>query len=113
MAVPVRPEARLKRIRAMTKEELLDRVTVLRDGMDVDALEVIHAELASRGLGPDEIGAHHREMRMKTIQHRDGLAATCHRCGRAAVSSRVEWHRMWGLIPLFRRTCYWCEEHTP
>ena len=107
----VRPEKRLERIRAMSSLELLDRVTVLREGMDVDALELIHAELAGRGIGPDDIGAHLRDMRLKLVQHTDGLPAMCHICGRAAVVGRIEWHRLWGVIPLFRRQRYWCEEH--
>jgi hypothetical protein len=112
MPIPIRAESRLSRIRAMSSPELLDRVTVLRDQMDVEAIELLHAELAGRGIGPDEIGAHLREMRFKTIQHPDGMPAVCHQCGRAAVSGRIEWHRMWGLIPLFRRKRYWCEEHS-
>lgn len=95
----------------MSSPELLDRVTVLRDQMDGEALEQLHAELAARGIGPDEIGAHLRDMRLKAIQHQDGMPAVCHKCGRAAVVSRVEWHYLAGLIPLFRRQRYWCEEH--
>lgn len=95
----------------MTSPELLDRVTVLRDMMDDDAIELLHAELASRGIGPDEIGAHLRDMKLKVVQHADGKPATCHQCGRAAVVSRVEWHRVWGMLPLFQRMRYWCEEH--
>jgi len=112
MPVPIRPDSRLSRIRAMSTPELLDRVTVLRDQMDDEALELLHAELASRGIGQDEIGAHLREMRFKIVQHPDGMPAVCHKCGRAAVVSRLEWHRMWGMIPLFKRQRYWCEEHS-
>lgn len=111
MTVPIRPESRLSRIRAMTSLELLDRVTVLRDQMDGEALELLHAELAGRGIGPDEIGAHLRDMRFKSITHADGMPAVCHRCGRAATVSHKEWHKLWGLIPLFSRQRYWCEEH--
>ena len=68
-------------------------------------------DIISLGIGPDEIGAHLREMRFKSIKHVDGMPAVCHQCGRAAVVGRVEWHRVWGVIPLFRRQRYWCEEH--
>ncbi len=112
MPVSIRPQSRLSCIRAMTSPELLDRVTVLRDQMDNEALELLHAELASRGIGPDEIGAHLREMRFKVINHPDGMPAVCHKCGRAAVVSRLEWQRLWGKIPLFKRLHYWCEEHS-
>ena len=96
----------------MSSPELLDRVTVLRDHMDGEALELLHAELAGRGIGPDEIGAHLRDMRLKVINHPDGMPAVCHKCGRAAVASREEWHKLLGIFPLFRRQRYWCEDHS-
>jgi hypothetical protein len=95
----------------MSTAELLDRVTVLRELMDGDALELMQAELAGRGLGPDEIGAHLRAMRMKVVKHRDGTPACCGQCGRAATSCGLDWHRLWGVAPLFKRVRYWCEEH--
>ena len=111
MPVPFRADRRLARIRGFSDEELLDRVTVLKEQMDDDALELMHAELAERGLGPDEIGAHLCDMRPKVILHPDGTPATCYECSRAAVVAGKSWHLLWGVLPLFRRTMYWCEEH--
>jgi hypothetical protein len=113
MPVPFRPERRLSRIAQMPTAELLDRVTVLKELMDEDALELMQAELAGRGIGPDEIGAHLRDMRFKLVKHTDGTAAICMKCGRAATGTANGWHRLWGLVPLFKRREYWCDEHAP
>ncbi|HMO36910.1 MAG TPA: hypothetical protein PKA06_12790 [Gemmatales bacterium] len=112
MHLPIRQEKQLYHVRTMSTLELLDRVTVLREGMESDALELFHAELASRGIGPEEIGDHHRQMRLKSLQHIDGMPACCYHCGRVAVTQRMGWHRLWGLLPLFRRRFYCCEEHS-
>jgi hypothetical protein len=50
MPVPIRPEKQLERLRAMSTAELLDRVTVLQPQMDPHAVELMHAELAGRGI---------------------------------------------------------------
>jgi hypothetical protein len=39
-------------------EELLDRVTVLRAGMEAEALEVIEDELRSRGVTDEQVEKH-------------------------------------------------------
>jgi hypothetical protein len=109
----VSPEKQLARLRAMSTAELLDRVTVLQPQMEPDAIEMMHAELAGRGIGPDEIGAHLRDMRLLVINNEKGQVASCSRCGRAAVSSHDDWHRLWKLVPLFKRTYYYCQDHTP
>ena len=111
MPVPIRPEKQLQRLRAMSTAELLDRVTVLQPQMDPDAVELMHAELAGRGVGPDEIGAHLRDMRMVAVRNETGQIATCSVCSRAAVTSREVQHRWWGLIPIMKRRKYFCAEH--
>jgi hypothetical protein len=111
MPVPFRADRRLARIRGFSDEELLDRVTILKEQMDDDALELMHTELTERGIGPDDIGAHLRDLRPKVIMHPDDTPATCFECGRAAVVQARAWHRLWGVLPLFKRTMYWCEEH--
>jgi hypothetical protein len=103
----------LAHTRSANTLELLDRVTVLRAGMESEALEVMEAELARRGIGPDEIHAHERELRHRVVQREDGLPAQCSFCRRAAVASRTEWHRLWKLIPLFKRRFWYCEGHVP
>jgi hypothetical protein len=113
MSVPFRAEKRLARLKAMPTAELLDRVTVLQEQMDPDALELMQAELAGRGVGPEEIGAHARELRLLVVKGKDGLPATCYVCGRAAVAQIETWHRLLGIVPLFRRQVFLCLDHAP
>src|SRR6516164_4582801 len=101
MPGPFRADRRLARIRGFSDEELLDRVTILKEQMDDDALELMHTELTERGIGPDDIGAHLRDLRPKVIMHPDDTPATCFECGRAAVVQARAWHRLWGVLPLF------------
>lgn len=105
------PDKVLANARHSTTDDLLDRVTVLRDGMELEALEVLEAELARRGIGPEEIHRHGRELKHRVVKREDGLVARCSFCPRAAVESRVGWQRLWGLVPLFQRTLYYCDEH--
>jgi len=91
-------------------EDLLDRATVYRDGMEPAALELIDAELRARGIGDAEIAAH-RERRAGTLFAPDGLALKCTECARPAVAQRWGWQRLWGKIPIFPRRMRYCEEH--
>jgi hypothetical protein len=95
----------------MEPEELLDRVTVLRDLMEPSALEIMEAELAGRGVGPDDIHQHHRQMKHRIIRDARGLPAQCSWCARAAVEQRTGLHKLFKLIPLGKRTYFFCEKH--
>ena len=109
-------ELNLERVKANVQkadtEDLLDRATVYRDGMEPAALELIDAELRARGVGEAEIAAH-RERRARTICAADGLPMKCEKCSRPAVARRWGWHRLWGRLPVFPRPLAYCEEHMP
>jgi len=94
-------------------EDLLDRATVYRTGMEPEALELIEAELASRGVRADEIEAHSEARRQTSLTGPDGQAVKCWRCHRPAVAVGWGWHRLWGLLPVFPRWLAFCEEHRP
>jgi hypothetical protein len=94
-------------------EDLLDRVTVYRAGMEFEALEVIEEELQSRGVTRDEIEAHAEKRRRETTFHPDGTAIRCSFCHRPALAEGWGWHRLWGLWPVFPRYFYYCAEHKP
>src|SRR5262245_34131280 len=68
-----------------TTEDLLDRVTVFRAEMEPEAADIFERELRSRGLAVPEIEAHAARREEEVVLRSDGLAATCHRCGRPAV----------------------------
>ncbi len=100
-------------VRAASTEDLLDRATVYREGMEAEALDIIEQELHQRGVRRDDIAAHERKRRETVLFDSQGIALKCHRCPRPAVVETRGWHRMWGLLPLFRRRFVWCAEHKP
>jgi hypothetical protein len=107
----------LERVRENVKrastEDLLDRATAYREGMEAEALGLIEAELSQRGVTRDAIAEHERMRRASALFDANGIALRCHRCRRPAAMQSVGWHRLWGLVPLFRRRYAWCAEHAP
>jgi hypothetical protein len=98
-------------VRSATTEDLLDRATVWRDGMESEALEVIEAELARRGVGPDAIKKHAQRRAAVVLADKNGVAAVCYRCHRPAVERCRVWGRLWNVLPLFPRRAYVCDLH--
>jgi len=98
-------------VRNATTEDLLDRVTVYRAGLEPAALPLILEELRSRGLTPDEIVTH-EGVRGRVLYDETGTARKCHRCYKPAVVREWAWHRMFGWLPLFPRLYYLCEDHS-
>lgn len=91
--------------------ELLDRVTVLREHLEPQAVEIAEAELARRGITPEEIESHGRRWRHRVLRDERGMVWNCCLCGRAAVAEELDWYRWLGWIPLFRRHYRYCEAH--
>jgi hypothetical protein len=106
----------LERIRANVRqaetEDLLDRVTVYRPEMEEAALVCIEEELRRRGIAPVEISEHEESRNRSILRRPDGHPVRCSRCYRPAVSQATGWHRLWGVLPLFRRSFFYCEEHS-
>jgi hypothetical protein len=94
-----------------TTEDLLDRATVYRDGMEPEALALIDAELRARGVGEAEVAAH--TAKGPALRDADGLPLRCARCSRPAVTVVWGWHRLFGLLPLFPVRRPLCAEHAP
>lgn len=94
-------------------DDLLDRITVQRDGMEPEALEILEEELEQRGIGSDRIAAHAERREQEVIRRRDGTVATCSRCPRPAVVETVGWQRLFGVVPYFPRTVRYCASHRP
>jgi hypothetical protein len=101
-------------VRQATTEDLLDRATVYRDGMEPEALELIDRELARRGVRPADIAAHEEERRRRGLVGADGELIRCWKCQRPATGQGRGWyHLFWGLVPLWPRRLAFCEEHRP
>jgi len=100
-------------VREATTEDLLDRATVYRGGMEPETLEIIDAELRSRGVTPEAIVTHETVRGVGLVKGPDGLPRVCARCGRPATWEGWKWGRLWWLLPLFPRWAALCDEHRP
>src|SRR5579862_8203890 len=89
--------------RQASTEDLLDRVTIYRGGMEPDALAIIEAELGDRGITAQAIEAHERAFSKGCLRDADGAVLECSRCRKPAVAEKWAWHFVWGLVPVFRR----------
>lgn len=108
-------EFNLKRVaefvRGADTEELLDRVTVYRDGMEPAALDLMEGELDRRGVTREAIAAHDAKRRESAIILPDGTAMRCSFCDRPAVVRARRFHRMFGRIPVFPMRFAYCDFH--
>jgi hypothetical protein len=100
-------------IRAATTEDLLNRATAYREGMEPAALDMIESELRARGVTWDSIAEHEQKQREEGLFDTKGIALRCCKCRRPAVVQGWDWHYLWGLVPLFPSRLAWCEEHRP
>jgi hypothetical protein len=107
-------------VRQAETEDLLDRVTVYREGMEPDALYLIEDELRQRGVTAAEIDAHARRREEAGLCDAGGMPAQCSFCTRPAVVRRWGWQRHGGRglaflrgLPLFPRRFWYCAVHRP
>jgi hypothetical protein len=102
-------------IRGAETEELLDRVTVYRAGMEEVALDLMEGELDRRGITREQIAEHYAKRRACAIMLPDGTAMRCSFCDRPAVCQARAWHwvRTHFLIsiPVFKFKFAYCAVH--
>lgn len=108
-------ELNLKRIadyiRKADTEDLLDRVTVYRRGMEPAALDLMEMELDRRGITRDAIADHYLLRSETAIFLPDGTAVRCSFCDRPAVLRAFGWHKLFSRVPVFPRFFAYCEAH--
>jgi hypothetical protein len=97
-------------VRTAATEDLLDRATVYRAGLEPEALPVILEELRSRGVTAEAI-VRHEETRQGAVRDPAGVARLCAHCRKPAVTAEWRWHRMFGKVPVFPRRFYLCADH--
>lgn len=98
-------------VRAADTDDLLDRITVYRSGMEPDAIDLIEAELADRGIDEREIQAHAGQSRTTAMFDRSGTAIRCTRCSAPAIGREWQFYRILGIIPVFPMWMDLCREH--
>jgi hypothetical protein len=98
-------------IRGADTEELLDRVTVYRNGMEPAALDLMEMELDRRGITRSDIADHALTRRETAILLPDGTALRCSFCNRPAIIRGRSWHKLFGRIPIFPRIFARCAIH--
>ena len=104
-------EKLLLNIRNAETDDLLDRVTAYRSGMDPEAIDLMELELQRRGVTPEQITKHADACRQECVFHPDGTAKKCTFCHKPAVREGMGWHRLFGMVPLFPRPMCYCKEH--
>jgi hypothetical protein len=100
-------------VRQASTEDLLDRATVYRAGMEPEAVHLVEAELRQRGIRPQEIDEHAERQEREGVSCTDGPPSRCSYCPRPAVLTGWGWHRLWRVLPIFPRLISYCEEHRP
>lgn len=110
-------ELNLDKVRANVEQaetdDLLDRATVYRAGMEPEALAIIDRELRERGITAADVAAHAEKLASSVLNDLHGVAHKCSCCDRPAITTGWAWHRMWGWLPAFPRWFRWCERHAP
>jgi hypothetical protein len=100
-------------VRRATTEDLLDRATLYRSGMEPEALKIIDEELRARGVTLDTILAHESVGGLGLVRGPEVWPRLCEECGRPATWEGWAWGRLWWLLPLFPRRAALCDEHRP
>lgn len=100
----------LANARAADTDDLLDRVTAYRAGLEPEALDLIEMELRRRNVTPEQIADRARQY-AGCLRAADGTALMCSWCRKPAFTAAWGWHRLWGRVPIFPERSYFCREH--
>ncbi len=105
------PEKVAANIRQADTDDLLDRATAYRQGIEPEALALIDEELRRRGVAHAAIESRLHDCRLECLFHPDGAAMMCSFCGKPSVARAWGWHTLWQMIPLFPRRLRYCQAH--
>jgi hypothetical protein len=101
-----------KNVEEATTTDLLERATVFREGMELEALELIETELRRRGISFKEQAEFDAAQEHAVLRDAAGLPLSCFKCSQLAVEIHWVWH--WaGIIPIFRARRSFCATHRP
>jgi hypothetical protein len=103
----------LANIKQASTDDLLDRLTAYRSGMEPEAIAMIEAELHRRGVKPAVIEERRQMCERECLFYPDGSAMQCSQCRKPAVGQYLGWQKLWGWVPLFPRQIRYCQAHKP
>lgn len=92
-------------------DDLIDRITAYRAGLESEAIEMIENELQRRSVSEAEIQVYRQQCQTECLFHTDGTAKMCSFCRKPAVTEKWGWHRLLDKIPLLPRRMRYCKEH--
>jgi hypothetical protein len=101
----------LVNIRKADTDDLLDRITAFRAGMEPEAVEMVETELERRGVLDVDIAAHWESCQRECLFYADGTAMTCSFCRKPAVKRKWGWHKLWKRVFLFPLRLRYCKDH--
>ncbi len=101
----------LENIRQADTDDLIDRITAYRAGMEIDAIDMIEQELHRRRVRQSEIDDYRAECVRECLFNADGAAKMCSLCRKPAVEERWAWHRIMGTVPIMPRRMRFCKTH--
>ena len=104
-------EKLLLNIRGASTEDLLDRITAYRAGMEPVAIDLIEQELHRRGILAAQILDRQEECQRECVFDAHGVAKMCSLCRKPAVGGGWRWHKILGRLPVFPRWMCYCEDH--
>jgi hypothetical protein len=106
-----------RRVAAMAAEQttgdLLDTWAFFRDEFEVDAQQVLAAELGRRGIPLDEpaLTAYRARRRGEVLSTRGTDVARCRYCARLAANGLTVRFYLLLLIPIWSTTIHFCDAH--
>lgn len=107
------PKVVRRNVHKATAEDLLDRITAYRAGLEPEAIQIIEAELERRGIRPADVNRYEAEESPRILNRPEGFAYRCSFCDRPAVARRWGWHWLWGWVPVIPCVQNYCDHHAP
>jgi hypothetical protein len=102
----------LLNIRQADTDDLLDRITAYRAGMEPSAIGMIEQELHRRGVTDAQIAERTEAYKGECLFHADGTAKKCALCRKPAVTETMGWHKLFSILPLFPQPMCYCKDHS-
>jgi hypothetical protein len=96
-----------------TTGDLLDTWAFFRDDFELEAQDVLAAELARRGISIDEstLTAYRTRRRSEVLATREAAVARCRYCAKLAPNGLTVRFYLLLLIPIWSTTIHFCDAH--